>query len=146
MAWLKSVHIVMLLVWCAGLLYLPGLFSSYTHAHDQAGRAHLRMVTRYVFIVIASPAAVLAIATGSALAYMATIQGSWLLAKLLAVALLVFFHMYCGRRLVLLETGVQTRRRTFHLSLISIPLILILVILWLVLAKPDVFGSLGLTA
>lgn len=137
MAWLKSAHIAMLLVWCAGLLYLPGLFSSYAHAHDKAARQHLRMVTRYVFIVIASPAAILAIVTGSALAYIASIDGTWLHAKLLAVSLLVFFHMYCGRRVVLLETGKQAHRRTYHLALTLVPVLLIILILWLVLAKPE---------
>lgn len=144
MAWLKSLHIALLIVWCAGLLYLPGLFSSYAHAHDKAARQHMRMVTRYVFIVVASPAAVLAIITGSALAYAAPIHGTWLPAKLAVVSLLVFFHLYCGSRVVLLETGEQSERRKFHLALTAIPALLIALILWLVLGKPDLLGMLAL--
>jgi putative membrane protein len=140
MAWIKSFHIAFLLIWCAGLLYMPGLFSSYAHAHDRSARRHMRMITRYVFIVVASPAAILAVITGSLLAYLAPIEGTWLPAKLLVVSGLVFFHLYCGARVVQLEKGEEVHRRQFHITLVAIPLALIGVILWLVLAKPDLLG------
>lgn len=143
MAWIKALHITFLLIWCAGLLYLPGLFSEYAHANDRASRQRMRMITRYVFIVVASPAAVLAVITGSVLAYIGTIQGSWLPAKLIVVSLLVFFHLYCGAHVVQLERGENTQRRQFHLALLGLPVVLIGCILWLVLAKPDLLGWLS---
>ena len=136
MAWLKGLHVTFLLIWCAGLFYMPGLFSSYAKARTVRERHQLRIVTRFSFIAVASPAAVLAIITGSVLVYSTSIQGIWLPAKLLVVALMVFFHLYCGRRVVQLENGQHMKRRHFHLALVCVPGVLVPTVLWLVLAKP----------
>src|SRR5690606_26285708 len=115
-AWLMSLHIVSLAVWCAGLFYLPGLFAAYAGANARS-RGNLRIVTRFTFIGVTSPASVLAILTGSALIYATEASGWWLSAKLLAVTGMVFFHLYCGRRLEKLEEGHGRRRLGFHLML-----------------------------
>lgn len=136
MAWIKALHVTFLLIWCAGLFYMPGLFSAYSRARTIRERHQLRIVTRFSFIAVASPAAVLAIVTGSALVYATSIQGTWLPAKLLVVSLMVFFHLYCGRRVVQLENGQHMNKRYFHLALLCVPAVLIPTVLWLVLAKP----------
>ena len=143
MAWIKALHVTFLLIWCAGLFYMPGLFSAYAKAKTVRERHRLRIVTRFSFIAVASPAAVLAIISGSALVYATSIQGVWLPAKLLVVALMVFFHLYCGRRVVQLENGQHMEKRRFHLTLVCIPGVLIPTVLWLVLAKPALITPLA---
>ncbi len=143
MAWLKALHITFLILWSVGLLYMPALFAAYASVRDREERKRMRIITRFTFIVIASPAAVLAIITGTALVYATAIQGSWLPAKLAVVALMGFFHVYCGQRVVTLETGRDIERRSFHIALVIVPFTLISTVLWLVLAKPALWTPLA---
>ena len=135
MAWLKALHIMTLLVWCAGLLYLPGLFASSrgVPARD-LGRLHAAM--RFSFVVVTSPAAILAIVSGSALAAATAAEGTWLLLKLALVTAMVVFHLYCGRMVTLLDTSPRLGRRSRSPWLAGVPALLILAVLWLALAKP----------
>ncbi|GAA5234513.1 hypothetical protein FOZ76_19985 [Verticiella sediminum] len=136
MAWLMALHITFLVLWCTGLFYLPALFASYASAHTLEQRIRMRIVTRFVFVVIVSPSAVMAIITGTALVFATTIEGTWLPAKLLVVSLMGAYHVYCGRRVVQLEAGDHIERRTFHIVLVAVPAVLVSTVLWLVLAKP----------
>lgn len=140
MAWMKALHFAFLLIWCAGLFYLPGLFAAHAHAGTVRKRHQMRIITRFTFIAVTSPAAVLAIVTGTVLASLTGVTANWLVAKLFVVTLMVLFHLYCGRRVVLLEKGHQLKRRKFHLSLLIVPVVLVPLVLWLALAKPDLLA------
>ncbi|WP_144631113.1 CopD family protein [Bordetella genomosp. 13] len=137
MAWLMALHIAALTVWSAALLYLPVMFSVDQEA-STATTKRLRVMSRFAFVGLASPAAVLAILSGSGLAWLAQAGGSWLAAKLSVVALMACFHVYCGRLLAQLghEGSHKKRRRAATAWLIVVPLVLIPTVLWLVLAKP----------
>jgi len=135
-AWLKALHIVTLLVWCAGLFYLPGLFAAHPRTPIGPEFRRLRAITRFTFVVIASPAAVLAILSGTALVYATGVEGAWMVLKLGAVTLMVLFHLYCGRVLGLLGHSPASRSPAAHLALLLPPALLIPAVLWLVLGKP----------
>lgn len=153
-AWAMAAHIVALGVWSAALLILAGLYASAPGPvnadsvpadHDAApptqGESHRHSVMcRYVFVMLASPAAILTIISGTALVALLGVSGSWLLAKLALVAMLAVYHTYCGH--LLHVQGMETRpsrpspwRRPL---LILVPVTLICLILILVLGKPDV--------
>lgn len=136
MAWLKGLHMVTLLVWCAGLFYLPALFAA--HADTAGGQSfrRLRVMTRVTFVAVTSPAAVLAILSGSALVYATGVSGAWMALKLVAVSLMVLFHLYCGRVLAVLGETPGLRSSAAHFSLLLAPTLLIPTVLWLVLGKP----------
>lgn len=138
MIWLKALHISALTIWCAGLFYLPGLFMLHPRTSDRADYHRLRIMTRYSFIVVISPAAVIAIVSGTALVYLRGRQGEWLAMKLVAVTLMVFFHLYCGGILAKLRDPKARglRHPLLHLALVIIPAALIPLVLWLVMAKP----------
>lgn len=142
MAWLKALHIVTLLVWCAGLFYLPGLFAALRRARGKREVQHLHMMTRMVFIVITSPAALLAIVSGAALVAVTGVSGEWLAWKLTAVALMVVFHLYCGQLVQALDEQPRLGPVRLRLVLLAVPAVLVPVVLWLVMAKP----ALGLLA
>ncbi|ARP96086.1 hypothetical protein CAL15_17910 [Bordetella genomosp. 13] len=143
MAWLMSLHIATLTIWSASLLYMPVMFSV-DHEMSTATSKRLRVMSRFAFIAVASPAAVLAIISGSGLAYLTQASGSWLAAKLAVVALMAGFHVYCGRMLAMLgHEGSHKRERSAATAwLIVVPLILIPTVLWLVLAKPALLSGL----
>ena len=139
LAWTMAAHIVTLGIWSAALLLLAALYAVAPSRRERAEVQRHRVMCRYVFVMLASPAAVLAILTGSMLVLLRGAEGSWLLAKLAVVALLVLYHAYCGH--LLDSQGMESRQsrpRRRHPLLVSLPLLLIGMIFFLVLAKPDV--------
>jgi protoporphyrinogen IX oxidase len=134
--WLKVLHIASLVFWCAGLLYLPGLLAAHPGTTDPEAFRRLRAMSRLTYVYVTSPAAVIAVASGTALIWAAEAHGGWLALKLTAVALMVVFHVYCGRVLALLHDRPRLRRPATHASLAVAPVLLIPTVLWLVLGKP----------
>jgi protoporphyrinogen IX oxidase len=133
--WLKIVHIAAVLFWSAGLVYLPGLFAAHPGAKGEAYK-RLRLITRFTYIAVTSPAAVVAILSGAALIFVAGAHGGWLVLKLALVSLLVVHHVLLGRMTGWLRDDPRMWRPAAHLSLIAVPAVLVPPILWLVLGKP----------
>ena len=139
-AWAMAVHVITLGLWSAGLLILAGLYSFPREGSSQGDEHRHSVMCRFVYVMLASPAAILAIISGSTLVALLGVDGSWLLAKLAVVVLLALYHAWCGR--LLHEEGHETQpeRRSSWRSpiVILIPVVLISAIFILVLAKPDV--------
>lgn len=139
MAWLMSLHIILLIIWSAGLFYVPILCGVDYRGVDQIRTRQARIMTRFVFVAVASPAAVLTIVTGGVLVYATNASGDWFAAKLTVVALMAMFHGYCGHMLALLgHEGHRKKKRLHSISgwLVTVPVVLVSLVLWLVLAKP----------
>lgn len=136
MAWLKALHITTLLIWCAGLFYLPGLFAAHPRCADASAFRQLRIMTRFTYIVVASPAAVMAILSGTALIYVADVREGWLMLKLAVVSLMVAFHVYCGQLVAKLHRTPAPHPPAAYLTLLIFPSLLIPTVFWLVLGKP----------
>lgn len=138
MAWLMASHIVFLVVWAAGLVYIPVLCSSDYRAGHAVVARQLNVHIRFLFVAIVSPAAVLTILTGGTLVYATEASGGWLAAKLTAVAMMAAFHGLCGHMLNRLgHEGLRHKRiQASSIWSLTVPLVLIPVIMWLVLAKP----------
>jgi putative membrane protein len=137
MVGIKALHIAALVIWCGGLFYLPGLFMLHPRAADQASFHRLRMLTRFTFAFVVSPAAVIAIISGTALVHYRQAHGEWLMWKLLLVCLMVFFHLYCGGLVARLGRERMAHGRTWSASLLAVPSLLVPLVLWMVLGKPS---------
>jgi uncharacterized membrane protein len=134
---LKAFHIGMLALWCAGLFALPRMLSRHDPAIGQADYVRIRRATHYGYAFVVTPAAVLAIASGTALIFLREVFDLWLFAKLVFVAGLVTFHAWLGHTIVhVAETeGTHTPPEPLVPTLLlSVP---VLAILLLVLAKPE---------
>ncbi|WP_158213288.1 CopD family protein [Pigmentiphaga sp. NML080357] len=136
MLWLKALHFVSLLVWCGSLLYLPGLFLMHAHAATRSQYHRVRVMTRFTFAVVASPAAILAVVSGTALVFVRMAQGEWLMWKLLLVTLMVFFHLYCGSQVARLGARLAIASPSRLALQLAVPACLMTAVLWLALAKP----------
>lgn len=134
---LKALHIAALGIWCAGLVALPFMLARHDPAVGQADYARIRLATHYGYAWLVTPAALVAIATGTLLVFIREVFVPWMFAKLVLVALLVAFHAWVSYKLVALtETeGVRTPPDpTVPFLVLLVPVI---AILSLVLAKPD---------
>jgi protoporphyrinogen IX oxidase len=135
----KSLHIIFMVTWFAGLFYLPRLFVYHALAgpDDRIGIERFKTMERKLYRGIMTPAATLTIAFGLWLWLGYGITGRWLYVKLVLVALLVAFHVYLG---VLLRDFADDRNRhghVFYRWLNEIPALPILVaIVFLVVMKP----------
>ena len=78
MLWLKSLHIVFLVSWFAGLFYLPRLFVYHAMATDAIGIERFKMMERKLYYGIMAPSAVLTIVSGVWLWLGYGITGGWL--------------------------------------------------------------------
>ena len=135
---IKLLHIAAIVVWSAGLIYLPGLFAR----HPAAARAsdddfrRLRQQTRLVYVGLMSPAAVISVATGTILVFLAASIGGWMVLKLGAVGLMALLHSYFGRLMGMLYHSPEMRRPFAHLLLVIPAMLVITLVIALVSWKP----------
>ena len=139
MSIVKTLHIVFMVSWFAGLFYLPRLFVYHAMAapDDRVGIERLKTMERKLYYGIMTPAGVLTIVFGLWLWLGYGFSGGWLHAKLALVLVLVAFHVYLGS---LMRAFAQDRNRhghVFYRWINEIPALPLLVaIVWLVVAKP----------
>ena len=135
----KSLHIIFMVTWFAGLFYLPRLFVYHAMASpdDRIGIERFKTMERKLYRGIMTPGAVLTIVFGFWLWLGYGIAGGWLYVKLALVALLVAFHVYLGALLGDFAQGRNRHGHTFYRWINEIPALPILVaIVFLVVMKP----------
>ena len=138
MIWFLTLHIVSLICWCAALLYLPALIAG-IHSRSTAicePEHRYGSVARFVFTTIATPAALLAIASGTLVFLINRTVEVWLIGKLTLVTALAVAHTFAG--LLLLQTQVRSQKPIARwCGILSVVLWgLMSGIVWTVLAKP----------
>lgn len=136
-ALVKAIHILSLGVWVGGLLLFPALLAE--RGNHAAGPALHRMHrrARFLYTAVLSPAAILAIASGTTLIFLREVYVPWLGAKLLLVAGLAMIHVFAARRIVeMFQAEARPHPRLGALAFAATAL-LVAGTLSLVLAKPD---------
>lgn len=134
---LKAIHVVTIAVWASGLIWLPGLLIQ-GRGRSRAEIVHIHRFGRYAFDAIVSPAAVVAVATGTALIFSVGVAEGWLYLKLAAVAGMVIVHMLIGRALDWEARRSNAPGRTARVVMAGASAVLASVVLWLVLQKPAI--------
>ena len=135
----KTLHLVFMVSWYAGLFYLPRLFVYHALAgpDDRVGIERFKTMERKLYRGIMTPAAALTVALGLWLWFGYGITGGWLHAKVALVLVLIALHVYLG--LLLRDFALDRNRHghVFYRWLNEIPALPLLVaIVWLVVAKP----------
>jgi putative membrane protein len=136
MLWIKSLHIVFMVSWFAGLFYLPRLFVYHAGAEDAVSRERFKVMERKLYRGIMTPAMVLTVAFGFWLWLGFGFGGGWLHAKVALVLLLVAFHFWMGRLRRDFERDANTRDHVFFRWINEVPLVLLVAIVILVVVKP----------
>ncbi|MFO1283689.1 MAG: CopD family protein [Burkholderiales bacterium] len=135
----KSLHIIFMVAWYAGLFYLPRLFvyHAMAPADDAIGRERFKTMERKLYRGIMTPAMVLTVVFGTWLWLGYGIGGGWLWAKLALVAVLLVYHVYLGRLVAAFRDNRNTRSHVFYRWLNEIPALPVLVgVVFLVVLKP----------
>jgi protoporphyrinogen IX oxidase len=94
--WLKAAHISALVIWCGGLLILPSMFALRGRHPSGPDLWRLQRFTRATYTFIMSPAAFVAVGTGTALIFTQQVFTPWFALKLLVVGLLALLHVRHG--------------------------------------------------
>jgi uncharacterized membrane protein len=133
---LKLLHFVGLICWCGTLLYLPALIAAGTRRSDPLFYRDHAHLTRMVFNLIATPAALIAIGSGTAIFLREDLVAGWLIVKLSTVAGMVLCHALCGVLVLRIERTPEKAVSVRCTFLGAIAATFITATLWLVLAKP----------
>jgi protoporphyrinogen IX oxidase len=135
-ALLKFIHITTIALWAAGLISLPGLYVQRAHVKDRDALYRLQMMVRYAYVTIISPAAFIAVLSGTALIFGRETYAGWFAVKLLFVGFLAITHILTGLVIIrLFREGeiYPVWRFVFATVVTSITLV---VIIFVALAKP----------
>jgi putative membrane protein len=133
--WIKSLHLIFVTSWFAGLFYLPRLFVNHAMVDDAATAGRLLLMEQKLYRFM-TPLAVLALGFGLWLWLGYGITGGWLHAKLALVAVLIGYHYYCGR---LLQDFAQGRNRHGHVWyrwFNELPVLILFAVVPLAIVKP----------
>lgn len=141
MLWLKFLHIAGIAVWVAGLLYLAAMLLGHHKVRDRQDFARVRMGSRFAYMGLVSPAAVVAVGAGGILLFVSDALHPWMFVKLMAVGVLVIAHIQYGYVLMHLADE-EAEGPTLRIKAIAIAIFASAsAIIWLVLAKPAIPGS-----
>ncbi|HYG53780.1 MAG TPA: CopD family protein [Burkholderiales bacterium] len=137
MLWVKSLHIIFVVTWFAGLFYLPRLFVYHAQATDALSQERFVVMERKLFRGIMTPSAVLAIAFGVWL-WLGWFRGAggWLHAKMVLVLILLGYHVWCWRLLRAFAEGRNRRSHVWYRWFNEAPVVILFATVFLVVLKP----------
>jgi putative membrane protein len=137
MLWVKSLHIIAMVTWFAGLFYLPRLFVYHALTRDAIGNERFKVMERKLYVGIMTPGAALTVATGLWLWLGYGIGGGWLYAKLALVLILIAHHAWLGKLMVDFRHDRNRHGDVFYRWINEIPALPVLIgIVLLVVLKP----------
>ena len=136
----KSLHLIAVISWMAGLLYLPRIFVYHVeNLNDQNTSSIFKTMERKLFFYIMMPAMILSWIFGFIL--ILTIGADvlftlWVKLKLLFVILLTIYHFYLSKLLKDFNLNRNTKSSKFFRILNEVPTILLILIVFIVIFKP----------
>lgn len=136
--WIKALHVISIIAWMAGLLYLPRLFVY----HCQVGAGSeasekFKVMERRLLRAIMNPAMIASWVFGLWVAgYVAAFSQPWFHAKLLLVVLMTVAHMAMARWRKQFEADANTRSETFYRVANEVPTVLMVIVVFLVIVQP----------
>jgi putative membrane protein len=136
--WIKAIHVIAVIAWMAGMLYLPRLFVYHADAAPGSAMSEtFKVMERRLLKVIVNPSMVAVFLTGLILAYMTGYwHSSWLHAKFILALGLAALHGYFTRSVRMFAMDSNRRSARFFRILNEIPTVLMILIVLLVVLKP----------
>ena len=136
----KSLHLIAVISWMAGLLYLPRIFVYHVENIEKNQTVEIFFtMERKLYFYIMYPAMILSWIFGLLLISIidfSNISLLWLQLKLLFVVLLTIYHFYLGICLKNLKENTNKRSSRFFRTINEIPTVLLILIVFVVIFKP----------
>lgn len=140
MLWLKALHLVFMVIWFAGLFYLPRLFVYHAMSDDQISIDRFKVMERKLFFGITTPGGVLTLLFGLGMlslnGWSAYADSMWLHTKLILILLLVIYHIYCGKLLFDFKHDRNQHSHVWYRWFNEIPVIFLIAIMILAVVRP----------
>jgi len=136
----KSLHLISVISWMAGLLYLPRIFVYHVeNLKDKNSSLIFKTMERKLYFYIMTPAMILAWLFGliliSSLGF-EVLSTLWIKLKLLLVILLTLYHFYLAKLLTNFKLDQNTKSSKFFRIINEVPTILLILIVFVVVFKP----------
>ncbi len=135
----KSLHLISVISWMAGLLYLPRIFVYHAEAKENSQKETFKIMERKLYNYIMMPAMILSWLFGLALIHslsFSIFSELWMQIKIVSVLLLTHYHFFLGKTLRSFAQDDNTRTSKFFRIINEIPTILLIVIVFVVVFKP----------
>ena len=136
----KSLHLIAVVSWMVGLLYLPRIFVYHVENFDKKQTtAIFEIMEKKLYFYIMRPAMVLSWFLGIILILIIGIETFsflWLQIKFTLVVVLTIYHEYLGKCLKSLKSGTNTKSSKFYRIINEIPTVLFIFIVFIVIFKP----------
>ena len=139
MPWIVSLHIIFMVMWFAGLFYLPRLFVYHAACDDSPGDERFKVMERKLYIITNIGfygTLVFGLILVFSYAWNAYYTSGWFWIKAAMVAVLIAYHFYCGHLVKVFRDGKNTRSHKFYRMINEIPVLPLVVVVYLVIAKP----------
>ncbi len=137
--WIKVVHILAVVSWMAGLLYLPRLLVYHCGTKPLSEASELfKVMERRLLKAIMRPAALVTLVSGGGLVFAGGFSpgAGWLSAKMTAVILLVLFHGFLEISVRQFARDIRRRDARFYRFANEVPTVLLILIVVFVVVKP----------
>lgn len=134
MLWYKTLHIIFMVTWFAGLFYLPRLFVYHSMSDDKISHDRFIIMERKLFWGIMTPGGILTIVFGVLLIQYHEVL-LWLKLKIFLVALLALYHIWCGKIMYDFKYNRVTHSHVWFRLFNEVPVLLLFLIVYLVIFK-----------
>jgi len=135
----KSLHLIAVISWMAGLLYLPRIFVYHSEASHDSQKQVFKTMERKLYNYIMMPAMLLSWLFGILLIYSLgfnIFKEFWMQIKIVSVLILTHYHFILGRYLQDFATDSNRKSSRFYRIINEVPTIILIVVVFVVVFKP----------
>ena len=136
----KSLHLIAVISWMAGLLYLPRIFVYHVENNSEVKISEIfKIMEKKLFFYIMTPAMILSWLFGLLLIHSIGFEQlgqTWMILKIIFVLILTFYHFYLGYILNQFKINNNRYSHKFYRYINEIPTILLILIVFVVIFKP----------
>ena len=136
----KSLHLIAVVSWMAGLLYLPRIFVYHVENNEKKEATNIfEVMEKRLFFYIMRPAMILSWVFGLALIYLNGLEifsQLWFQIKIVLMILLSAYNDYLGKCLAALKNSTNSRSAKFFRIINEIPTVILIIVVFLAIFKP----------
>ena len=135
----KSLHLIAVISWMAGLLYLPRIFVYHSEANYEPLKETFKVMERKLYNYIMMPAMALSWIFGILLIHtlgFSVFSELWMQVKGISILILTHYHFYLGKHLRQFALNTNKSSSIFFRYINEIPTILLIIIVFAVVFKP----------